>query len=342
LATLTIKEIAKLAGVSIATVSRVINGARNVSRENIDKVEKVILDSDFLPNSVARSLRSENTRTIGLIISDISNSYFNIIAKVSEDIFRKCDYSMIVCSTEEDRERELNYLRLLVARKVSGIILNSTGKNDGFVSKLSNDLPIVLINRLIKAPGFLGDFIDSANHDGVEMLVEHLCAKGHRRIGVINGDLNISTGKERYEGFITSMKRCGVAIGDDYIYRYDGHFHQAEGYDGAHYLMGLSPRPSAIIVMNNAMAIGALKYLKKINARVPEDVSLTVYGDIYNSDILYVEPTHVTLNPTTIGRKAAEFILERINNPGSLNRELRYSPSFIKGTSVAAISSEGL
>lgn len=335
LATLTIKEIAKLAGVSIATVSRVINGARNVSQENIAKVEKVILESDFVPNSVARSLRSENTRTIGLIISDISNSYFNIIAKVSEDIFRERDYSMIVCSTEEDGERELNYLRLLVARKVDGIILNSTGKNDGFIASLSHGLPIVLINRLVKAPGFRGDFIDSANRDGVEMLVEHLCSKGHRRIGVINGDLGISTGKERYEGFVATMRQRGVEIGDDYPYRYDGHFHQEEGYKGARYLMGLPSRPTAIIVMNNAMAIGALKYLKAIGAKVPEDVSLAVYGDIYNSDILYVEPTHVTLNPSTIGRKAAEYILERIGNPDLPNREVLYSPSFFEGTSVA-------
>ncbi len=337
MATLTIKEIAKLAGVSIATVSRVINGSNFVSPEIIAKVEKVIKESNFVPNSVARSLRFESTRTVGVIISDISNSYFNIIAKVAEDVLRERDYSMIICSTEEDKDRELNYLRLLVARKVDGIILNSTGKNDAFVSELSRDLPIVLINRLVKTDLFRGDFIDSSNHDGVEMMVEHLYAKGHRKIGIINGDLHVSTGRERFEGFVRTMRKRGVEVGDGYPYRYDGHFHQEEGYKGAQYLLGLSDPPTAVAVMNNAMAIGALQFIKAHGIKVPADLSLIVYGDIYNSDILYVEPTHVTLNPYTIGRKAADYILERIGSPDLHNREVIFAPALVQGESVGSI-----
>jgi DNA-binding LacI/PurR family transcriptional regulator len=337
MAALTIKEIAKLAGVSIATVSRVINGTPNVNPDMVEKVEKVIKDSDFVPNSVARSLRFESTRTIGLIISDISNSYFNILAKVAEDIFRERDYSMIVCSTEEDKDRELNYLRLLVGRKVDGIILNVTGKNDDFISRLSGDLPMVLINRFIQSDGFRGDFIDSSNQDGVEMMVEHLYAKGHRRIGIINGDLRVSTGRERFEGFVRTMRRHGIAVDEGYPYRYDGHFHQEEGYKGAQYLLALPDRPTAIVVMNNAMAIGALKLFKAIGIRVPDDLSLVVYGDIYNSDILYVEPTYVTLNPYTIGKKAADYILERIGNQELHNREVIFAPTLVEGGSVKPV-----
>ena len=337
MAVLTIKEIAKLAGVSIATVSRVINGTSYVSPAVAEMVRKVIQESNYIPNSVARSLRFDNTRTIGVIISDISNSYFNIIAKVSESVMRDKGYSMIVCSTEEDKELELNYLRLLMARKVDGLILNSTGKNDDYVTELSQNLPIVLINRRISNHNFQGDFIDSCNQEGAAMMVDHLFKRGHRKIGLINGDQQVSTGRERYEGFVDAMRRHDIRVDDHYPYRFNGHFHMDEGYQGAQALCALPDPPTAIAVMNNAMGIGALKFFKASGIKIPDRVSLVVYGDIFNSDILYVEPDHVTLNPYTIGKKAAEFILERIKNPEIRNREVIFTPRLSEGTSVRSL-----
>lgn len=340
MAAMTIKEIARLAGVSIATVSRVINGTSYVSPDIESRVRKVIEDSQYVPNSVARSLRFDNTWTVGSIISDIANSYFNIIAKVSLDLLRERNYSMIICSTEEDADRELNYLRFLDGRKVDGIMLNSTGKNDDYIALLSQRMPIVLLNRRIRHVGFRGDFIDSSNHEGGSLMVDHLFRHGHRRIGVINGDLGLSTGQERFEGFVEAMARHGLSVGSDYPFRFDGKFHMDEGFEGARVLCEKSRPPTAIAVMNNAMAIGAMKYFKARHIRVPEDISLVVYGDIFNSDILYVEPDHVTLNPYVIGRKAAESILERIRQPDLPNREVIYSPTLSQGNSVATLSQQ--
>ena len=337
---MTIKEIAKLAGVSIATVSRVINRTSFVSPAIVEKVESVIHESNFVPNFVARSLRYDNTKMIGIVISDISNSYFNIIAKVSEDVMREKGYSMIVCSTEEDQARELNYLRLLIGRKVDGIILNSTGKNDDFIAEFSRILPIVLINRRVVNSSFLGDFIDSSNQVGAALMVDHLYSKGHRKIGLLNGDLHLSTGRERFEGFVDAMGQHGIIVDDQYPYRYDGHFHIDGGYRGAERLYELPEPPTAMVIMNNAMGIGALKYFKAKGVKVPEQISLVVYGDIFNSDILYIEPDHVTLSPYVIGKKAADFILERTTAPDIRNREVIYMPSFVEGNSVSELAAE--
>lgn len=339
MAAMTIKEIARIAGVSIATVSRVINETSYVSPEIRKRVHKVIEESQYVPNSVARSLRSDNTWTVGSIISDIANSYFNIIAKVSIDLLREQNYSMIICATEEDADRELNYLRFLDGRKVDGIILNSTGKNDEYVAQLSQRMPIVLLNRRIRNPAFHGDFIDSSNFEGSHLIVDHLIRHGHRKIGVINGDLGLSTGQERFAGFVDAMSHYGIIVGDDYPYRFDGKFHMDEGFEGARALCEKSQPPTAIAVMNNAMGIGAMKYFKAHQIRVPEDISLVVYGDIFNSDILYVEPDHVTLNPYTIGRKATELILERIKQPNLPNREFIYSLMLSRGNSVKSLTS---
>ncbi|NCC48743.1 MAG: LacI family transcriptional regulator, partial [Clostridia bacterium] len=322
MAAMTIKEIARISGVSIATVSRVINETSYVSPEIKQRVRKVIEESQYVPNSVARSLRSDNTWTVGSIISDIANSYFNIIAKVSLDLLREQNYSMIICSTEEDGDRELNYLRFLDGRKVDGIILNSTGKNDDYIATLSQRMPIVLLNRRIRNLNFQGDLIDSSNHEGSRLIVDHLVKHGHQKIGVINGDLNLSTGQERFEGFVEAMAQHGLSVESNYPFRFDGKFHMDEGFEGARVLCEKSQPPTAIAVMNNAMAIGAMKYFKAHRIRVPDDISLVVYGDIFNSDILYVEPDYVTLDPYIIGRKATEMILERIRQPDLPNREV--------------------
>jgi DNA-binding LacI/PurR family transcriptional regulator len=333
----TIKDVAKAAGVSIATVSRVINGNYYVSSEIQQKVLKAIEELKYFPNSVARSLKNDSTYTIGFLVSDISNSYFTTIARVVEDIVNPQNYNIIMCSTEEEKTRELNYLKLLVGKKVDGLILNTTGKNDDFITALSKKIPIALVNRRVFNTNFNGDFIDGGNLDGVYELVTHLITYGHRKIGVINGDLFVSTGLERFEGFKRGMKEIGVNVGADYPYRYDGQFTLESGYQGAAYLMRLNEPPSGIVVMNNSMMLGALKYFRMNGIRVPEEISVVSYGDIDNIELMYVKPSIVTLNAYTIGNKIGKIILERIQNPVIKNREIIITPQLIEGNSVRRI-----
>jgi len=341
MADVTIKDVAKKAGVSIATVSRVINNNYNVSPEIKEKVLRAIEELNYYPNSVARSLKNDSmTHTIGFLVSDISNNYFTIMAKAVEEVIHKEGYSLIVCSTNDIKERESVYLKLLLSKKVDGLILNTTGENDDFITELSERLPIVLVNRRIYNLNFKGDFIDSDNIEGTYKLVTHLLALGHRKIGVINGTLSVSTGRERFKGFERAMSEVGIYVDESYPYRYDGNFTMESGYQGAAKIFNASDKPSAIVIMNNVMAIGALKYFRANNIKVPEDISVVAYGNIDNSDLLYIQPTIVTLDAWVIGNKAGEMILERIKRKNIPNREIIFVPQLIEGNSTCMYKSK--
>ncbi|HEY5562213.1 MAG TPA: LacI family DNA-binding transcriptional regulator [Clostridiaceae bacterium] len=334
---ITIKDVAKHAGVSIATVSRVINKNYYVSHGIEVKVSNAIKELGYYPNSVARSLKNDTTHSIGFVVSDISNNHYTRIAKALEKVIEDEKYNIIVCSTENKKEREKALIELLMSKKVDGLIINTTGKNSDFISQISNNVNVILINRKIKGISFKGDFIDSNNSEGGYTLVSHLLSLGHRKIAVINGNLELSTGLERYEGFKKAMQETGLNVENNYKYRYDGDFSTESGYQGMAKIMSLSDKPTAIVVMNNSMAIGALRYFKSHQINVPQDISIVSYGDIDNIDLLYIQPSIVTLNAQIIGSKAGEMLLERIKDKSIINREVIYTPKLVIGNGVQNI-----
>ncbi len=334
----TVKDVAKAAGVSIATVSRVLNKNYFVSKELEQKVTNAIKQLNYYPNSVARSLKNKNTLTIGFLVSDISNSYFTTISRAIEDVIQQHNYSLIVCSNDSKPEKEYTYLKLLLEKKVDGIIINTTGKNDDFIADISEKVPIVLCGRKVNAPNFIGDFVDSDNVSGSYDLTSHLIKLGHRKIGLINGPISVSSGRERFEGFQNAMKTIGIDVTDGYKYKYDGSFDIDGGYKGAAKLMETDDKPTAVVIMNNEMSIGALKYFRTHNINIPEDISVASFGNIENEDLLFVKPSYVKMNTWAMGRKQAELIVERIENKNQLpNREVRYSTLLIIGNGVRSI-----
>lgn len=333
----TIKDIAKKAGVSIATVSRVVNNNYYVSEEIKQKVLRSIEELNYYPNSIARSLKNDVTYIIGFVVSDIGNSYFTTIAKALEDAVSTQGYNIIVCSTDGSEERERKYLDLLMSRKVDGLVINTTGKNDKFLTEISKQLAVVLINRKVEYSSFIGDFIDSNNYEGGYSLASHLLSLGHEKIGIINGDLKVSTGRERFEGVKRAILEAGVKLPEKHEYRYDGNFTSMSGYKGAEYITNLSKPPTAMIAMNNEMAIGALKYLSTHQISIPDQVSIASYGNIDNMELLYVKPSYVTLNPWVIGNKAGQLLIERIQDREIHNREIIYTPQLIVGDGVKQI-----
>lgn len=265
---------------------------------------------------------------------------FNML--LVEDVIEPFGYSLLMCSTDDKKEKERRYLQLLGEKKVDGIILNTTGKNDALISSISKRIPIVLSNRKVEDIDFCGDLVDSDNFDGVFTLTKHLIRHGHKQIGVISGNLAVSTGRERFLGFVSAMKTIHVEVTDDYPYLFKGDFTAMDGYAGGKALLSQPQPPTAVIVMNNEMMVGALRYFCEAGIAVPQQVSVVSYGSITNGDLFYVRPTHVTLNPVAIGTKLAESIVERIRNRGSqeqmINREIRFSPSIVEGNSVAQIT----
>lgn len=329
-----IKDVAKRANVSTATVSRVLNGSGGVQEAKKEAVQEAIRELGYYPNAVARSLKSDTTHTVGILVSDISNMFFTVLAKAVEDSISSFGYNIIMCSTENSKAREKTYLDMLVSKKVDGILINTTGENDSYIAEISNQIPFVAIERSINNDTYQGDYVANDNQIAIKMLTELLIDSGHRKIGVINGPQHLSSAYERYEAFCTEMAKLGPISKNRYPYRFDGDFSVNSGYDGAKYLYQSEDRPTAMVVMNNMMMVGALKYFKKEGIEIPGDMSIVNYGDLPNPDILYVKPTFSSLSPELIGIKAAELLLDRIRNRGGCRKEILMVSQMVKGETV--------
>ncbi len=336
--TATIKDVARIANVSISTVSRVINHENNVKPETVQIVQEAIKACNYVPNNFARGLKSHVSRTIGFLVSDISNSYFATMAKRLETILHEKDFNLIICSTYEDRRQEMDYINHLIGHQIDGLILNTTGLNNKEIIKISQNLPIVLVERQLGTPNFHGDYVSSNNFEGIRQLTSVLLNLGHRKIGFINCEGFTSTGQERFKGFQNAMGDIGITIDGSYPYHYScSSFSVDNGFQACSALMQMEERPTAVIAANNTLAIGTLRYLRLNNIRIPDEISFLSYGNIDNSELLFIDLGHATLNPVTIAEKAADFILSRIENPSLYNRECIFEPAILAKSSVKAI-----
>ncbi|ORC37788.1 hypothetical protein B4O97_01945 [Marispirochaeta aestuarii] len=329
----TIKDVARAAGVSIATVSRVINGNYYVSPRIEEKVQQAIAESGYVPNSVARSLKSNTTYLIGFIVSDISNFMLMSIARSIENVIRDNGYNLLVCSTENDEELERKYIDALVSRNISGIVLHSTGKLEEYITQVSQHVPIALVYRHVEHSGFIGDTIDTDARQASYDMTRHLIDSGHKRIGMLNGYMQFSTSRDRWRGFCSAMEEAGLPVNDKYIA--NGDFTEADGYTGTLRMMSQDPPPTALIGMNTAVTVGAMKYLQEAGISIPEDISVVCYGEVENSELMKISPTRVPQFPSDLGSKVGELILDRIKNPGRSNREVIFGAKIIPGNSVA-------
>ena len=329
----TVKDVAKFANVSIATVSRVLNGNYYVSPEIADRVNAAIKELQYYPNSVARSLKTRSTKTIGFVVSDISNSYHITLAKAVEDVISVEGYNMIVCSTKGSKERELTYLQLLQSKNFDGLLLNSTAENNDYIASLN--MPMILINRKLKIPNFIGDIIDTDNFQGSYLLTKQLLQLGHRKIFVIKGPKNLNNAFERMQGFISAMKEYGIVVDDQYPFQFEGNFTLKSGYEAVEQIGSMEEKPTAIIALNNMMSVGALKCMKEKNINAPEDLSIVSYDGIDNLELMSTRPSTAQFHPYEIGRCAGEAILQRIENPNMENRTFIFPPTMVAGNAVS-------
>lgn len=336
----TIKDVAVLANVSISTVSRVINNDPRISAQTVKNVQRAIAECNYIPNTNARSLKSSRSNTIGLVVSDISNLFFSSMAKYIENYLESKGYSLILCCTDENSVREKNAINRLISQQIDGLIINTCGKNDAELAKISKTIPVVLIERNVRDPSFHGDYVADENNSAIRLMTEHFLENGHTRIGFINGELSVSTAQERYEAFVDTMKSAGIDVYQNYPYIFNTGFGLNNGYSGAEQLMKLPHPPTAIISTNTPILLGILRYLKLNNYRIPEDVSLLSYGNIEYGDLFYASIGYSTHNPHSTGKKAAEFVLSRIEHPEIGNRQCIFDPSLMSKDSVKTIQKE--
>lgn len=333
---ITIREVAQAAGVSIATVSRVMHGNYFVNPEICERVRKAIKSLGYVPDSGAAGLKSKSRYIIGYLVSDISNYHFTAISRAVEDTIEINGYSLIACSNDSQKQRELNYLKVLLSHRVDGLIINTSGQNDRYIAEISGKLPVVLLYRRINSRRFTGDFVGSDNYSGGMMLAETLVTEGHRSIGLISGDPAINTFEERIRGFTDYLAREGIRMPKKNILY--GDYTEEGGYSMAKKIIGRKSGISAICVMNNAMVLGAYEYFRAGGIAVPGDISVVSFGDVRNEKLLSVRPTFVSQYPKVIGNRAAELLLSRIKSPALASREEIIPVIRVSGISVSSLN----
>ena len=306
MAHVTIRDVAALAGVSPATVSRVFNDDQRVAGELRERVVDAAGRLGYRPNGQARSLRTQATKVLGLIISDIQNPFFTALVRGVEDAASQRDYSVVLANADEDLAKERRYLEVTAAERMAGVILSPASTSHTRVDLLlDRSIPVVVIDRRIRSADV--DSVIVNNQRAAREAAEHLIAAGARRIGVIAGPTDISTATDRLAGYRAAVKLAGlpdlVARGD---FRIDG------GYTAAQRLLAQDPRPDALFVTNNLMMVGALRALAEAGLDTPRDILLAGFDEMSWAGL--APPLTLIEQPTyEIGRQAAEMLLRRVN-----------------------------
>jgi len=310
----TVKDVAKAAGVSTATVSRVINDDPRISEDTRKRVLDCIKRLDYKINNIARSLKTNRTYTIGFISPELSNDFFMGIAKGVEDELRKQGYSIIICNSNESAEEEEDRIKLLYEKCVDGvIIIPATGEGKHYKQLKDVNVPVVLADRLVD--NFDTDAVLVDNINGSYAAIEYLINQGQRRIGFIGGDLRITPARERFEGYKRALADYRIPL-EPSIVKF-GNFHVRDGYCLMEELMKIDNPPSYIFISNYYMHVGATKYLIEQGNSLKHSVAIASFDDMELSSILGFCKIRVGQPMMEIGSKAAQLLLARINHEES-------------------------
>lgn len=305
------KDVARLAGVSTATVSYVVNdGPRGVSEETRKKVLWAIEQLGYHPSAIARSLATNRTHTMGFLIPHILNPVHAAISKVFEDALRAADYSLMLGNSDESADRELSYLRVFVSKGVDGIALTPTGENRQFLFSLAESgKHLVLLDR--RLDGLDADCVLFDNVVGSQKAVGHLIELGHSRIGLINLSRSLTPGLERFEGYERALLEAGISV-DPSLIR-EGDFKAQEGDKLAESLLEIAPRMTALFVSSNRLMTGVLREVKRRGIRVPEDLALATFDDVDYYQNRTPSITAVCTSVAEFGSEAARLLIERVS-----------------------------
>lgn len=306
-------DIADLAGVSIATVSRVIHGGNNVSPELTMRVKQAMERLNYTPNIIARSLRKKATKSIGIVTTELTNPFYSDITVAAENFLMDHGYMALVCNTFNDPEKEEAYIRALLERRVDGLIFTSARFEGGAWQRLKNTaVPFVLVNR--RSADIDTDYVGVDNVGGMRTVIEHLIDLGHRRIGYIGGFLYSSSARDRRRGYRATLSAHDIPPDDDLCF--DGNYDIESGIEGARHLLSLpkKKRPTAIAAANDYMAFGAMDYATKAGFRLPQDLSVTGFDDLRLSGLAPFSLTSVRQPREEMGRAAAKTLLQRIED----------------------------
>lgn len=333
----TIKDVARLAGVSVGTASKVINKEGNVKPELREKVRKAVEQLNYRPNAVARSLKSSTTNVLAVLLGDITNPFQMTMAKAIEDVMNEHDYHLLISSTNEDPDIERRKLKMLYVKRVDGVITCTTGKaNDEIRGLIASNIPVVIVDRPVMSVH--ADIVADNIPLGMELLVGHLKELGHTRIGVVHGNLDTVHGKIRRDSVMASFAAMGLSLPEDC--QFAGNFTFQGGYRAVERFLSLDEPPTAILSANNTMTAGIFKACRDKGVRIPQDLTLVTFGQLeYQWNLISPSVTYVSQSPGQIGTKAAERIIRRLKNPGQDDvSHIFITPQLVVGESSGKLS----
>jgi LacI family transcriptional regulator len=335
----TIRDVARLANVSVATVSNALNNADRVSPELLARVRAAVDKLGYAPDAAARSLRKGSSRLIGLIVGDITNPFFSDLFEAVEDAAAARSYLVLLCNSNERVEREEAHLKMLRSQRIDGLILAPTGAVSMNRAALlaALEIPVVLVDRAMEGLGYDAVVLD--NHRAGHEATAHLIARGHRRIALINGPDIVRTAADRLQGYREALLGAGLAFDPALVRAAD--FQEQAAYDAAIDLLRSPGRPTAIFATNNLMTIGALRAIADLGLTCPDDVSIIGIDDLAWAEAVSPRLTTVAQPVRAMGEAALDQVVARIAGERTVPGETTVlAPSLIvRGSCTAPFAS---
>lgn len=327
----TIKDVAKKAGVSVAAVSLITNGRpHRLSEETVERVLQVVKEIDYQPNAVARSMITKKSNTLAVLVSDSSVPLFADIIKGLEDCLMRREYSLFLCNTRMNNEREKNYIKLLVSKQIDGLIVfsSSRAKSQSIDAKSAEGIPIVHYNLPEETEQTYS--VNCDDYLGGYLAGKYLKERGYHRIGIISGEKVQIRDKEKMRGFEKALEEVGDRMEAGLCY--SGDYSIASGVEGAQLL--LDQGVDAIFAFGNLMACGVYKACLERGLSIPEDVAVLGYGDVYTSELLPVPLTVISVPTWQIGQALGDKIIGLIQGQ-EVEHHTKYEPCIVERASVS-------
>jgi DNA-binding LacI/PurR family transcriptional regulator len=334
----TMLDVAKLAKVSIQTVSAVINDKPGITDQTRVRVREAVAKLDYHPNLLASNLRAQRSFTIGVVIPSITNPFFPEFVRGIEDVAQQHGYSLFLCNSDDDDQKENRYLQLLRKHRIAGLIAaiqpSEPEGRKALQNLLEHGVPVVLLGALRPDERIVNLAIDDTQ--GSYLVTAHLLDLGHRRIGMIKPPTGGEVGKNRVVGFLEAHRTRAIHIDPELLV--PGGFDLSDGQRGVVALLGLRNPPTAIVAANDLVAIGALNALSHLNKRVPEDLAVVGYDNIRMAEVFNPAITTIAQPLYRMGETAMEAVLARISNSNLAGETVRFKTTLIVRSSSSCVS----
>ncbi|MDO6705456.1 substrate-binding domain-containing protein [Photobacterium sp. 1_MG-2023] len=334
----TIKDVARMAGVSTTTVSHVINKTRFVAEATQKKVLAAVEELNYAPSAVARSLKCNTTSTIGMLVTKSTNPFFAELVHGVEEYCYKAGYTLILCNTEGNLAKQKDYLRMLSEKRVDGLLVMCSDLDDQLLEQLERqrDLPMVIMDWGPARPKC--DNIQDNAELGGYLATRHFIDNGHTLIGCLSGQTDKSTCRERLKGFRKAMSESGLPVNEDWII--EGDFECESAVDAAKVFIAMENRPTAIFCFNDIMAMALISTFAQAGINVPEDVSIIGYDNIDLTP--YFSPPLTTIHQPKrrLGKTAVEILMERVKDKNHAFQTFEINPELVIRHSVKTISNK--